>query len=410
MLTDVDLPAPGLLWTRWATLAATLTGTGHADVWSVDDRGGHRDDHQGGWARFALVDGARAVLYGGDREHSSTVAGDPPLDLLTGAPDWLPWADLSPLAERDRLHFVLWHAEGRWLRVRYRDGVSDGLTEIAGAVLSRENTLAGLTAVIVEWGRHDLRTPDQRDEVRAAAEHLLTAAVRGQVIAATFERLLGRLTDPAPDLGAALAAAARGGLTPGTRPPRIRAGVRPPMRRIRRLSRGEHDRLVWAAMHDAAELRRPAPPATAELDALVAWLQDRAPAGDGRCTLLAYADSTSLSAQPGDHPPAERPDEERFTAFREMTELVRALRDAESDPRYGRWLFLRVQTTATGLQIERRYDSWPPWWDDDGVSGPWRTNLQAEMAARAPAWRPGWTALLDPEIAYHPGHRSGGLG
>jgi hypothetical protein len=174
------------------------------------------------------------------------------------------------------------------------------------------------------------------------------------------------------------------------------------MRRVRRLSQGEHDRLVWSAMHDATELRRPAPPATAELDTLVAWLQERAPLGDGRCTLLAYADATSFSSQPGDHPPADRPGEERFAAFRRLTELVRTLRRAESDPRYGRWLFLRVETSATGVQVERRYDSWPSWWHDDGVSGPWRTNLREEMDGRGESWRPSWVALLDPEVAYRP--------
>jgi hypothetical protein len=88
--------------------------------------------------------------------------------------------------------------------------------------------------------------------------------------------------------------------------------------------------------------------------------------------------------------------------FHELNELVRGLRRAESDPRYGRWLFLRVETTVNGLRIERRYDSWPPWWADDGVSGPWRTNLQEEMDARAQAWRPGWVRLLDPAVAYRP--------
>jgi hypothetical protein len=152
-------------------------------------------------------------------------------------------------------------------------------------------------------------------------------------------------------------------------------------------------------MHEAAELRRPAPPASGELDALVTWLKGRAPGGDGRCTLLAYADASSVSAQPGERPPADRP---RFTPFQELTGLVRAVRRAESDPRYGRWLFLRVETSETGVQIERRYDSWPPWWADDGVSGPWRTNLQEEMDRRAPSWRPAWAALLDPEVAYRP--------
>jgi hypothetical protein len=402
MLTDVDLPAPGLLWTRWAVISAALTGIGYADVWFVDDKGAHHDDHGGSWARFALLDGARAVLYGYDRGHRATAAADPPIDLLTGAPGWLPWDDLSPLAENDQLGFVVWHSEGRWSRARYRDGIGDGLVEVAGAVLSTENTLAELSEIVTEWGRHDLRTPSERDEVRAAGEHLLAASVRGEVGGSAFERLLGRLDDPALNLKAALFAAGRAGITSGTRPPRIAAGSQPALRRVRRLSQGEHDRLVWSAMRDASELRRPAPPGTTEFDDLVDWLRKRSPAGDGRCSLLAYADATSLTAQPGEFPPAERPGEERFGLFHELADRVRALRAAESDPRYGRWLFLRVEVSASGVQVERRYDSWPSWWPDDGVSGPWRTNLQEEVDRRAAAWRPVWTALLDPEVAYRP--------
>ncbi|MEU8813707.1 hypothetical protein [Actinoplanes sp. NPDC048796] len=402
MLTDVDLPAPGLLWTRWATLAAGLTGIGYDDVWFVDGRGAHHDDHGGSWARLALLDGARAVLFGYDRDHSGTADADPPIDLLTGAPDWLPWDDLTALAETDALGFVVWHAEGRWSRTRYRDGVGDGLVQTVGAVLSNENTLTELAEIVAEWGRHELRTPAERDDVRAAGEDLLSAAVRGQVTGPAFERLLGRLTEPTLDLAAALACADRGGITAGHRPPRVEPGVRPPMRRVRKLSQGEHDRLVWSAMRDAAELTRPEPPATDELEALAAWMRDRSPDGDGRCTALVYADATSLSAQPGKHPPLERPGEARFASFQELGDLVRRLRRAEADPRYGRWLFLRVQTTAADVLVERRYDSWPQWWADDGVSGPWRTNLQEEMAARGPAWRPGWARLLDPEVAYRP--------
>jgi len=403
MLTDVDLPAPGLLWTRWATLAASLAGIGYADVWYVDERGAHHDDHGGSWARLALLDGARAVLFGYDRDHSATASAEPPIDLLTGAPGWLPWDDLAALAEADRLGFVVWHDQGRWSRCRYRDDVADGLVDTVGAVLSGENTLRELGEIVQEWGQHTLATPAERDDVRQASERLLSAAVRGEVGGGAFERLLGRLTEPRLDLRAALFAAGRGGITAGTRPPRIAAGERPPMRRVRRLSQSEHDRLVWGAMHDADELRRPAPPATGELDSLAGWMRERSPSGDGRCTLLAYADATSMSVQPSDGPPADRPDERRFQAFHELTDLVRRLRQAESDPRYGRWLFLRVQTTASSVHIERRYDSWPEWWADDGVSGPWRTNLQEEMDARALAWQPGWVRLLDPAIAYKPG-------
>ncbi|MCU7725934.1 hypothetical protein ODJ79_19585 [Actinoplanes sp. KI2] len=400
MLTDVDLPAPGLLWTRWATLAATLTGIGYADVWYVDERGAHHDDHGGSWARLALVDGARAVLYGYDRDHSSTAEADPPLDLLTGAPDWLPWDDLVPLAEADRLGFVVWHAEGRWSRVRYRAGVGDGLADNVGAVLSHENTLRELAEIVEEWGQHELPTPAERDDVRNASERLLAAAVRGEVDAGAFERLLGRLIEPELDLRTALFAAGRGGITAGTRPPRIAPGERPPMRRVRRLSQGEHDRLVWGAMREAEELRRPAPPATGELDALAGWMRERAPGRDARCTVLAYADASSTSVQPGEHPPTGRDGGDRYRPSHELTELVRRLRRAEADPRYGRWLFLRVETTASGIMIERRYDSWPDWWADDGVSGPWRTNLQEEMDARGRDWRPDWVRLLNPEIAF----------
>jgi hypothetical protein len=385
MLTDVDLPAPGLLWTRWATLGAALTGIGHTAVWSIDDRGAALDDRDGGWARFALLDGRRAVLHGHHREHSATTHTDPPLDLLTGAPDWLPWDELSPLAETDRLGFVIWHDSGRWSRVRYRDGLLDGMTDLLTPLLTAENTITALSAMVVAG-------------TREAASLLLTSAVRAELTTDDFAALLG---DPV-DGEAALDVARRAGLLPGTRAPRIQPGKRPPMRRVRRLSQGEHDRLVWAAMHDAAELNRPAPPTTDELDTLVSFLRDRSPSGDGRCTLLAYADATSVSSQPGERPPADRPDEERFTAFRHLTELVRALRRAESDPRYGRWLYLRVETTASGVRIERRYDSWPSWWHDDGVSGPWRTNLQEEVDARLPAYRPSWARLLDPEVAYRP--------
>ena len=402
MLTDVDLPAPGLLWTRWAVLGAALTGIGRTGLWSIDGRGAALAESDGSWARFALLDGRRAVLYGRHFEHSETTRADPPLDLLTGAPDWLPWDELSDLAEADRLGFAIWHENGRWSRVRYRDGLDDGMPDLLGPLLTAENTLVTLTALATGPGWRDPGGASGPEAARPAAERLLHAGVRAELTAGHLADLLSRLPDVKLDAAAALAVAARAGLVPGTRAPRIQPGRRPPMRRARRLSQGEHDRLVWAAMQDAGELRRPAPPGTGELAALVAWLQERAPLGDGHCTLLAYADATSFSSQPGSAPPADHPGEERYSAFRRLTELVRALRRAESDPRYGRWLYLRVETHGSGVDVERRYDSWPSWWHDDGVSGPWRTNLQEEMDARLPPWRPGWAALLDPEVAYRP--------
>ncbi len=401
MHTDVDLPAPGFVWARWAALAATLAGIGVTDEWFVDDSGAHHADQRGSWARFALLDGGRAVLYGRNCEHSCTAAADPPIDLLTGAPDWLPWAELCPPAEADELGFVAWHNQGRWSRVHYRDDVGDGLTHTVSALLSAGNAVAELADVVAR-GRPGLPSRSERAEIRVAGEQLLAAAVRGEVEAATIERLLGRRTEAALNVTAALFAAGRGGITAGTRPPQIPPGVRPAMRRVRRLSRDKHDRLVWAAMHDAAELPRPAPPETAELESLISWLRSRATGEHGRCTLLAYADSTSLTIQPGDHPPSGVSRDQRRQVPAVLAELIRAARRAESDPAHGRWLFLRVTTLAGGVHVERRYDSWPYWWADDGVNGPWRTNLSEELTARKPLWRPSWVSLLNPEVAFRP--------
>jgi hypothetical protein len=153
-------------------------------------------------------------------------------------------------------------------------------------------------------------------------------------------------------------------------------------------------------MHDETERARPEPVPTGELGALQTWLRGRAPAGDGRCSLQVYADSNSLAAQPGDFAPADRPGEGRFGAFGELSDLVRRLREAEADEASGRWLFLRIEVTAHTMTVERRYDSWPPWWEDNGISGPWRTHLKAEVEARDEAWQPSWAPLLDAEIAY----------
>lgn len=95
VLTVADLPVPETLWARWTALSAAMAGVGYADVWLIDDSGALHDDHCGNWARLALIEGDQAVLYGYDHEYSETVDAAPPIDLLDGAPDWLPWDDLT---------------------------------------------------------------------------------------------------------------------------------------------------------------------------------------------------------------------------------------------------------------------------------------------------------------------------
>ncbi|MFI5936984.1 hypothetical protein [Actinoplanes sp. NPDC051494] len=397
MTVTVELPDPAELWHRWVTIAAALTTIGFDDTWSLPDGGGaHHDDGGGNWAHLDLVEGGRAVLYGYDHEYSATAHATPPLDLLAGAPPWLPWTVLLDHAGDDQLGYVLWHEDGRWHRVAYPDGLDDGLQPTAGPVLDARATLAELASFVFEWGEHDVDTPHEREQVASAAARLLAGTGPDEL-----RDLFGRLTGPVVDPRRGLAVAARGGLT-GDPVPVLNAGTRPGRRTVRKLSDTEHDQLVWAAMRRADERARPAPVTTGELGALVTWLRSRAPGADGRCSLLVYADENSLAAHHGDHPPREKPGEGSFGIFRELSDLVRRLRAAEADDTYGRWLFLHVETTSGGFTIERRYDSWPPWWAATGGMGPWRGNLRAEIDARGPQWRPDWTALLSPEVAYRP--------
>jgi hypothetical protein len=400
VIIAVELPAPGLLWSRWATLAAALSAIGFDDVWSVGETGAHHDDGGGNWSHLALIEGGRAVLYGYDHEYSATVDADQPMDLLDGAPGWLPWDDLVRYAAEDQLGYVLWHDGATWQRVAYPGGEQDGLASTAGAVLDTEAAVRELAEFVFEWGEHAVDTADERAAVRAAAVRLLAAGAHRELDGAALAGLLARLGDPVLDIAAGLAVAGRGGLLPGTSAPETPPGRRPARRRIRKLSDHEHDKLIWAAMHDEPERARPGPVPTGELGALVTWLRRRAPGGDDRCSLRVYADDSSLAAQPGEFAPADRPGEGRFGAFGELSDLVRRLRAAEADDRTGSWLFLRVETTAQEVTVERRYDSWPAWWQDNGISGPWRAHLRTEVQAREPAWRPSWTALLDPDVAY----------
>ncbi|MFI7599814.1 hypothetical protein [Actinoplanes sp. NPDC049681] len=398
MITTVDLPAPGPLWRRWSILAAALTALGHEDTWTVGPAGAHHDDGGGSWSHLALVEGGRAVLYGYDRDYSETADIEPPLDLLAGAPAWLPWDELTRFAAQDQLGYVLWcDGTAAWQRVSYPDDVEDGLDSTAGPVLDERATHRELVDFVYVRGGHGIDTPAERAAVAEAADRLL-AGFGPEAL----HELVGRLTEVQVDLPAALAVAARGGLMPGTAVPMVPPGSPPARRRIRKLSDAEHDRLIWAAMREETERTRPVPVPTGELGAMVTWLRGRAPAGDGRCSLLVYADDASVTAQPGEHPPADLPGEGRFGAFRELTDLVRRLREAEADDAGGRWFFLRIETTAGTVSVDRRYDAWPSWWRDNGISGPWRGNLLREVEARAAAWRPSWTALLSPEVAYRP--------
>lgn len=388
----VEIPEPIVVWRRWAALATALSAVGFDDVWTVGAGGAHHDDHGGNWGHLALIEGGRAVLYGYDHEYSATVDADPPVDVLAGAPEWLPWEELAEFAGEDQLGYVYWHDGVRWEHAPYDE--ADGLVQTAGAALDHESAADELYEFIVRWGAY--RPADLTDEarIRDTCEALLTAAEEQRVDVSVLRAYPGGLVE------AGLAVAATGGISPGGAPPMVAAGRKPEQRRVRKLSDREHRRLVWDAMQRAAELDRPLPPPTPAMDDLVRWVRDRAPHGDGRCSLLFWASASKASEQDGEFAPLVRDGEEPLTVFGDVVDLVQAVRAEEADPRAGAWLFLRLETTATGATIERRYDSWPDWWTDNGISGPGRDEMAREMAGREERWRPRWTTLLNPEVAF----------
>ncbi|MFJ9850596.1 hypothetical protein [Streptomyces sp. NPDC101150] len=125
-----DLPRPEVLWARWA-LVAVLQATTAAErsrgsrtgFW-IDDEGLHLDDC--GCTRWTLarMDGGRFVLYGED-ESSDVKWHQPPIDMLAGAPDWLPYETLHDLLEGYELGCIYWYENGSWARAPYPDGLDD---------------------------------------------------------------------------------------------------------------------------------------------------------------------------------------------------------------------------------------------------------------------------------------------
>jgi len=88
-----------------------------------------------------------------------------------------------------------------------------------------------------------------------------------------------------------------------------------------------------------------------------------------------------------------------YDDWREVATLAKRLREAEAHPEQGRWIWLRVALTAGGVRLERAYDHLPVWWAGT-PEGLWLRDLASEMEQRAPAWRPRWTDLLDPGVAW----------
>ncbi|WP_242891712.1 hypothetical protein [Actinomadura litoris] len=232
MPVKLEMSDPEDLWAEASALAMLTVGTDGFGATVYPD-GARGDDVGNGWHGMSWIGGGRAVLYGYDVDASKTRHQVPPMDLLAGGPDWLPWEWLSDMMRREQLiQYVFWWDGSSWGRTDYPDGLRDG-------------------------GYGDTRRDDQVEDAflafaedpkaaREAFEDLIRAARARTVDRAVIDALQRHLDpenfdiepDEPFDTDAMLAVAERAGVTPGSARPELPPG------------RGEPaDRRVWLLDH-----------------------------------------------------------------------------------------------------------------------------------------------------------------
>ncbi|MFJ8660126.1 hypothetical protein [Streptomyces sp. NPDC093795] len=126
-----DLPRGEALWARWALLAAVRAtteeeerGSGYRTGLWIDAERLHHDDSGCTWWTMSRMGEGRYVLYGED-ESSGVKWNEPPIDMLAGGPDWLPYDELRDRLTGYELGCVYWYENGVWARAPYPDGLRD---------------------------------------------------------------------------------------------------------------------------------------------------------------------------------------------------------------------------------------------------------------------------------------------
>lgn len=376
---DVDagpVPPPETLWTETAIRAVVCVGLGSLrNTFTVTGEGvGLRDHYRDIWWELSWVEGGdRAVFYG--NVPSAWLAGAvASADPLAGGPGWLPWERLTALQRDLGLSFVYWWDGSRWGHAPYPDRPETTTAHGGGAhALDRCDGLPP--------ARVDLDTGD----ARAAYDALREAAHRRQVTESLLEAVLPRLSlDPRngePVPRAALQVAAWTGLAPGSGRPRLPAGAgepagrRPPIAAPERVSRA-----IVMASRSAPELTRPEHP---EPDTVVRWMVGRGSIG----LVTGFGGDGLMFSLHG-----------RWESMRPSTpeaEIIDAWREAEGDPRTGRWLHALIAfERSPDPDVLRAYDTVPVWWTGPSPGERALRAIQEEFMGRDPAWRPEWTPLL----------------
>ncbi|MFD7324591.1 hypothetical protein ACFV9D_26425 [Streptomyces sp. NPDC059875] len=202
------MPSPELLWARWA-LVAVLEATTEAEAstgyptgcW-IDDEGLHLDDCGCTWWTFSRVGEGRYVLFGED-ESSGCKWHRPPVDMLAGGPDWLPYDELRDRLEGNELGCVYWYENGAWARAPYPEDLDDdGLDCGMSRFVDRDDALS----LLDEHVRHE----------GSGAEILMDHAEGYRLTAELLERYASPADGSAPDLPAMGRALRRAELMPRT--------------------------------------------------------------------------------------------------------------------------------------------------------------------------------------------------
>ncbi|MQY08478.1 hypothetical protein ACRB68_65870 [Actinomadura sp. RB68] len=205
-----DLPPAEELWADAAALAVLSAGvrSDYLEGAEPDEHGLRSRDNQNGWWTLSRWPHGRMLLCGIDEDYSDTIM-DPPIDLLAGAPDWLPADYLDSPFGGPEMYGLLYWWDGSWGRAPYPDDLTDdGLSSLAPG--SHEHYRPALLACASD-----------AEEAGAAYDGLLAAARARTVDEATLTRLFGALDAErlkaelraTADLAAALAIARSTGLT-----------------------------------------------------------------------------------------------------------------------------------------------------------------------------------------------------
>jgi hypothetical protein len=224
-----DLPDARLLWARWAAVAVATYDRDeerepqqHRSGYWIDDDGLHWDDCGCTWWVLKWFGDGRAVLVGED-ESSRVKWYEPAIDLLAGAPEWLPRRYLQDLIDDYMVGCIYWFDEGAWHRAHYPDDLADDGLDCGISALTTRAGAVGEIAERLEFDNTDTGMPELCDQLLDDAERGAVTETVLRSFAETMVRLKAQHypeDDPRPrtdnDLTAMFALAARAGLDTAT--------------------------------------------------------------------------------------------------------------------------------------------------------------------------------------------------